>query len=45
MALFDIPAFAQPIHLLFGVVILGMQFSIFLLMNREYVSDQSIRIA
>jgi cytochrome c oxidase assembly protein subunit 15 len=45
MALFDIPAFAQPIHLLFGIVILGMQFSIFLLMNREYVSDQSIRIA
>jgi cytochrome c oxidase assembly protein subunit 15 len=43
MALFDIPAFAQPIHLLFGIVVLGMQFSIFLLMNREYVSNQLIR--
>lgn len=45
MALFDIPAFAQPIHLLFGIVVLGMQFSIFLLMNREYVSNHSIRVA
>jgi cytochrome c oxidase assembly protein subunit 15 len=45
MALFNIPAFAQPIHLLFGIVVLGMQFSIFLLMNREYVSNQSIRTA
>lgn len=41
LALFDIPAFAQPIHLLFGVIVLGMQFSIFLLLNREYVANNS----
>lgn len=45
MALFKIPAIAQPIHLLFGVVVLGMQFSVFLLLNREYVANQSLRIA
>ncbi|MDP5120277.1 MAG: COX15/CtaA family protein [Spirosomaceae bacterium] len=45
MALFEIPAFAQPVHLLFGIVVLGMQFSIFLLMNREYVANHSMKIA
>lgn len=45
MALFDIPAFAQPVHLLFGVIVLGVQFSIFLLLNREYVANDSYSIA
>lgn len=41
MALLRIPAYAQPIHLLFGVVVLGIQFSLFLLLNREYISSPS----
>ncbi len=39
MALLRIPAYAQPVHLLFGVAILGIQFSLFLLLNREYITS------
>lgn len=42
MALFDIPAVAQPIHLLFGVIVLGIQFTLFLLLNREYVNGREL---
>lgn len=37
LSLFQLPAFAQPIHLTFSVIILGLQFVSVLLINKEFV--------
>jgi cytochrome c oxidase assembly protein subunit 15 len=37
MAYFGVPAFLQPVHLTLAVVALGIQFVLFLLLNRERV--------
>lgn len=45
MALFKIPSVAQPIHLFFGVAVLGIQFTLFLLLNREYIGSRTKNLA
>lgn len=39
MAYFGVPAFAQPLHLTFAIVLIGLQFVVWLLINhRKYLS-------
>lgn len=42
MAYFDIPSFAQPIHLTLAVIALGIQFVILLLLNREQLLAKEV---
>jgi cytochrome c oxidase assembly protein subunit 15 len=41
LAYFNVPAFAQPIHLTLATIALGLQFALLLLLNTEQVFKQS----
>lgn len=45
MAYFGVPAFLQPIHLTLAIAALGIQFVVFLLLNRERVFGKNSREA
>ena len=44
MAYFGVPAFAQPMHLTLGILLIGLQFIVWLLINRSrFLSNPEFR--
>lgn len=44
MAYFAVPPFLQPIHLLLSIIILGVQFMVFLWLNQEKVFPNKVKV-
>jgi cytochrome c oxidase assembly protein subunit 15 len=45
MAYFGVPAFAQPIHLTFAILLIGLQFIVWLIVNgNKYLKYKGVAI-